>query len=581
MPVSRLSHVLLLGVLAAGCSLLQREDAAAADPVYHLNTTRKIAQVTGDFDRPLQRDTASRTQTNAGLSATDLGSAFEHKGVLYFLFGDSFGRSIADADTFATSTSTVGEDLVINVPVSADGKFVVLNVPGVSLGAYEIPSGGISLNGSIYVVYTTDWNGSAGNMERSVLARSSDDGYTWTQVYDLSAAADHDMTNAHFINVSMAEVNAEDFPGAFSWHTGKTTLIYGSGAYRASNVYLAAIPSAEIETKSAMRFLAGFDSGGLPLWSTWESNAAPLFSQPQVGEFSVAWIPQVQRWVMLYNASSPRGITMRTAQTPWGPWSAGQVIMEPWRDGAYGRFMHIPWSWSHTDAFHDGGKAEVWGGEYGPYLIPRFTTGDADTCRIYYTMSTWNPYQVVLMRSEIGAPLPPESTKTATTTFMPGDADWTMTSSDFFVPATHNGSPYITTLTPQGTGARGCMWRWLPRDAANRNLRFSLYGGLAEVMVLSGGGDIPVEGETAASLYPRIKNGEFGEVVFCSWGHQSDDIDVAVDWNLRPFDRANLKVVVIDNRTASPWGYVAVSAMRLVRGPYAAGVTGWQVYGEE
>ena len=40
------------------------------------------------------------------------------------------------------------------------------------------------------------------------------------------------------------------------------------------------------------------------------------------------------------------------------------------------------------------------GGEYGPYVMSRFTTETAGRCRLYYTMSTWNPYQVVVMQSD-------------------------------------------------------------------------------------------------------------------------------------------------------------------------------------
>lgn len=250
--------------------------------------------------------------------------------------------------------------------------------------------------------------------------------------------------------------------------------------------------------------------------------------------------------------------------------------MGPFTDDAYGIYLHIPWAAAHVDAFHDSGRADEWGGEYGPYIIPRFTTGDATRCLIYYTMSTWNPYQCVVMRSEIGAPVAPESSQTTTQTIMPGDAQWQMTSSDFFVNTTHNSQSYITTLTAAGTSAKGCMWRWLPRETTNRALQFSVYGGLAEVMVLSGGGDIPVNGETADSLYPRIKSGEFGEVVFCTWGHRSDTIDVNVNWDLRPFDRANLKVVIIDQRSGSPWGYVAVGPMTLTQTAPPSSVPEWE-----
>ena len=38
---------------------------------------------------------------------------------------------------------------------------------------------------------------------------------------------------------------------------------------------------------------------------------------------------------------------------------------------------------------------------YGPYVVPRFTRFDHLTheLTLYYTMSTWNPYQVMLMKS--------------------------------------------------------------------------------------------------------------------------------------------------------------------------------------
>jgi hypothetical protein len=38
------------------------------------------------------------------------------------------------------------------------------------------------------------------------------------------------------------------------------------------------------------------------------------------------------------------------------------------------------------------------GGVYAPYVIPRYTRGGLQNTTIYYTMSTWNPYDVVLMR---------------------------------------------------------------------------------------------------------------------------------------------------------------------------------------
>jgi hypothetical protein len=93
---------------------------------------------------------------------------------------------------------------------------------------------------------------------------------------------------------------------------------------------------------------------------------------------------------------------MRSAEAPWGPWSEGTVVFEPWRDQGYGHFMHISAKFKKgRDALGDPKRDDEWGGEYGPYIMARFTSGSGGRCRIYYTMSTWNPYQVVVMRTDL------------------------------------------------------------------------------------------------------------------------------------------------------------------------------------
>lgn len=41
------------------------------------------------------------------------------------------------------------------------------------------------------------------------------------------------------------------------------------------------------------------------------------------------------------------------------------------------------------------------GGEYGPYEFSHFATGTDQSTTIYFTMSTWNPYEVVLMKASL------------------------------------------------------------------------------------------------------------------------------------------------------------------------------------
>ena len=352
------------------------ENAALA---YVANSTIRVCQLTGDFDRALGKPTLNRTDKRFGVEGTDLGSSFEHKEKLYFLFGDTWGRP-GDRDVLAWTSSDNPYKLTLEFPTEKeDGKWRPLTVPKVSQGEFEVPSGGIALGDTMYVVCTTDHTEKR-VMGRSVLARSRDDGGSFTKLYDLS--------RAKFINVSL-------------WLADDWLYIYGSGTYRKSNVYLARVRPKDIENKAKLEYFTGAPDD-TPRWSPTEAEAVPLFEHRQVGEFSVSYLRPVNRYVMLYNSLKPRGIMLRDARDPWGPWSDPTVIFDPGREPGYGAFMHIsnkdP---NRRDALSDRGREDVWGGEYGPYVMSRYTNGGHWACRIFYTMSTWNPYQVVVMQTDL------------------------------------------------------------------------------------------------------------------------------------------------------------------------------------
>jgi hypothetical protein len=367
----------------ANTSLSSAEDVAPERLGYVPNSTRRVSQLTGDFDRAAGVPTLSRTGERFGVAATDLGSSFEHKGNLYFLFGDTWGRLDRPEawDAVAWTESADPEKVILNFHQGKDGKWLSPSVPGIKQGAFEIPSGGISIADTMYVVFTTDHSFKK-KMGRSVVARSQDDGQTFKVLYDLS--------RDKFINVSF-------------WSANGWLYIYGSGEYRKSSVYLARVKPEDIEDRTKLQYFVGMDPDRQVRWSSKETDAAPLFRHDVVGEFSVAYLEPVQRYVMLYNSSEPRGITMRSAQAPWGPWSEGTVVYQPWRDNGYGHFVHVPAKSARVqDSLSDPRRENEWGGEYGPYIMARYTTCGSDGwCRIYYTMSTWNPYQVVVMQSDL------------------------------------------------------------------------------------------------------------------------------------------------------------------------------------
>jgi hypothetical protein len=200
--------------------------------------------------------------------------------------------------------------------------------------------------------------------------------------------------------------------------------MWGTGHYRQSDVYLALVPTAAFETGKGTRYLSGSDATGVPHWDARESAATAVTANGTVGDVSVIWNPQLQLWLMTYDSRPPAaaGILCSYSATPWGPWSAPQVLFNARRDGALGKFIHDP-----AIAPDDGlagpliGKGQsqpeaVRGGNYAPYLVEPWTkvlltpegNGQID---LYYVLSTWNPYVVVLMSSRLRVSAPPSQSR--------------------------------------------------------------------------------------------------------------------------------------------------------------------------
>ncbi len=340
----------------------------------------KISQLVGDFDKERNQATANLTNNRYKLVATDLGVPFRHKNRIYILFGDSFGARGGDAIAYTTDT-TPEDGLDLNFVTDAEGIYKPIIIPGIRQDAFEVPTEGVSIGNRMYIYHTTD-SSAAATMGRSVLAVSEDDGQTFKYLYDVS--------RQYFINVSTVE-------------EGDRLMTFGSGTYRQSNVYLSYQPSAEINTRGSIRYFTGLDNSGQPQWGPREQDARALFDQPCVGEFSVSHNRFIGKWIMLYNCGLPqaRGILLRTADQPWGPWSNAQVLFDPWADNGYCHFMHTIPSFRQCDSVNDAGQENIWGGEYGPYQFEDLAVGTDTTTTIYFTMSTWNPYTVVLMKATL------------------------------------------------------------------------------------------------------------------------------------------------------------------------------------
>lgn len=356
----------------------------------------KISQLIGDYDRHKNQPTHNLTNTRYQLQATDLGVPLQHNGKIFILFGDTWGARGGFLNSIAYTTDTNPEvSLELNFIICDDDIYQPLTIPGISQGIYEVPTGGVSIDDKMYIYHTTDHSAEK-TMGRSVVAKSENEGKSFNMLYSLSSL--------NFINVSVVKFYGNDWSDQYeiiSENDEDILFLFGSGSYRESNVYLAHKPASKIENSESIRYFAGVDGNHNPLWSSKEKNSVPLFQQPCVGELSVTYNSFISRWIMLYNCDEPRGINIRTSTFPWGPWSAPQVLFHPWDDDGYCNFIHTNWDYRQCDHVHDSGREYEWGGEYGPYQFAEYATGNDQSTTIYFTMSTWNPYTVVLMKSEL------------------------------------------------------------------------------------------------------------------------------------------------------------------------------------
>jgi hypothetical protein len=386
---------------------------ARAQTITYRGRSEKVCQVTGSWDKEYLAPTTNDTVATADLSATDLGYPVDDGTTLTMLYGDSrWGdgslRATSETgydDAVATSTDRTTPTMIdcLNMTVLADnGDFTPPKVvnPEIRQGLFNVPSSGFLAGGNMYGIFWTDhcdYFNSPGSEDdtyphcgagtdaqgRGVLARRNADLRTWQNLVTL--------------------------PGQFNYTAsitdGTRVYVYGVSGYRDDYPYLAYVPSGSVEDRSAWRYLTGLDASENPVWSADPAQAKQVFNSGDpspgcIGEFHVAWVPPLSKWLMLYNCGNQPGGTVRArlANAPWGPWSAPTDIFQPSTDAAYCHYMHDD---SKVCDALAGDNGNATGGPYAPYVLTRFTKSTSLGAEIYYLMSTWNPYQVVVMRAHL------------------------------------------------------------------------------------------------------------------------------------------------------------------------------------
>lgn len=365
----------------------------------------KLAQISGEWDATpgpngTRRASLSRSLSTAGIRGTDLGVSFEHEGRRFLLFGDTHWTR-----PWLMTRDSIAE--VLDGDQLPEVRFhgTPLKVSRATLREYDVPLDAISVAGQCYGFFTSHHFRNGLTMGRSVLARLRDPslpidpGVRHRPVRFTGLAT---LSERYFINLSAQLRPAADVPGVDG--SGQVLLLWGTGSYRASELRLAMLPVEELpESRTDRLPLRYWDGAG---WADTEAAAAPLFTPAALGEISVRWVPEAGRYLLLAMSGpeDPAGatITARWADSPTGPWTPRLTLMDWVRvgrtDDVQRRFIK-----AHADdpvaenlfAVQSRGL----GGAYAPYFYDARRDG-ADLL-LRYTLSTWNPYQVVLIEHRL------------------------------------------------------------------------------------------------------------------------------------------------------------------------------------
>ena len=425
---------------------------------YISGSTVKLEQIIGDHDwADTARATASLTVTNADVLGNGLGYSFPSGDSLIFLFGDTIGAShqyfprwasVLDSfpwsagDPMASSRTTQPDsglkltffkktpDTTLTIsPQYPDGR-------SLSMGGDEIANSGINLNSSIYLICNTG-AAAAGthDSDSCVVVQFNPASRTFTAGRTVSRAG----RRGHFVFTALREM-----PMQFaSSPTDSEVVIFGLGVRGKSDIYLSKIPKGEFwsgltpQGKGATRYFKGIVAGQ-PTWTDTDSAAVPIVQDnplaeigvglpqspwpqdnPTINNLSVAWEPALGLWLLTFGGGhqSPPptylkqtdGIYFSYASTPWGPWSLPQLIFNATRDSALGTWIH---TYNHNTNIGAGPPGPTIGNQklndpdttsganFAPQMIESFTRLSGNTLKIFYTLSTWNPYTVVKMRSK-------------------------------------------------------------------------------------------------------------------------------------------------------------------------------------
>ena len=386
-------------------------------------------------DSGIDEPTANLTHTRFNLRGTDLGVPAIAGGRLLLFFGDSVGyrviwdfgedpdavgwidaaTAIADPTALCDSLSFLVTSDVPSVAAGSDPS-IERDFAGAAMtpprgqtvqqyiaqpagpfdfmpGTFEVPAGALARGDEVWLFYAGLVELAPTRATLGYLARwnvGDLPGYEIVRPIDRLEGGE---LGGHFVQIAGVE-------------EGGYVHMFGTGDYRRSGVHLARVASDALATGDDTEL---FD----PVNATWHEAAAltsdervaiaPMFDDDGVGELSVQYVADASAWIAVYQRELhddggniiDNRVVLRSAAAPEGPWSDVLTIVDM-ADPAFQAAHCCGDTCPGAQILHCDRA-----GLYGAYALPLISTtampDDSVELAIPFVVSTWDPYNVVLM----------------------------------------------------------------------------------------------------------------------------------------------------------------------------------------
>ncbi len=368
MPARRTQIGTALAVLSAATLAVTVTAATpGAAQTAPLGKANPVAVITG-------AKSINATEARYAVKGTDLGIMWtDERGRILAAFGDTFGpgwagvsSGFAKPETIDWRSNTLArsedrnpsdgmsfDNFVTDRPGHAKELLPSLKKDGVEMT--KIPTGGINIDGRNFMAYMSIRSFTEPGhwiTNYSGVAYSDDGGQNWKD----APSARRENTPALDGNFQMiAYARGDGFVYAFGTPNGR----FGSA-------HLARVPEHQLLDNAAYEYWTGkgWAHGGSEI-------AAPIVAGP-VGELSIRYDKTLGSWEMVYLDEAAEAIVLRLAPHPTGPW---------------GDPIQLANSTEYPDL-------------YGAFLNP-----DSEGTDLYFTMTQYKSYNVMMMHTKLPANL--------------------------------------------------------------------------------------------------------------------------------------------------------------------------------